>query len=78
MVLLEALARWRPVIVFNEIKHVIGDFKGIFIADRNTSSLIEKINYIKNNYKIIQQEMKNNKLPSNNEFIKSITDIIYN
>ena len=65
-------------IIFNEIKHVIGNFKGIFIADRNTSSLIEKINYIKNNYKLIQREMKNNKLPSNNEFIKSITDIIYN
>ena len=72
------MARRRPVIIFNEIKHVIGDFKGVFIADRNTSNLIEKINYIKNNYKIILQEMKSNKLPSNNEFIKKITDIINN
>ena len=78
MVLLEALARRRPVIIFNEIKHVIGDFKGIFIADRNISSLIEKINYVKNNYNIIQQEMKDNKLPSSDEFIKDITDIINN
>ena len=29
MVLLEALARRRPVIVFDEIKHIIGDKKGI-------------------------------------------------
>ena len=78
MVLLEALARRRPVIIFNDIKHVIGDYKGIFIADRNISSLIEKINYVKNNYKIIQQEMNDNKLPSSEEFIKNLTDIINN
>ena len=78
MVLLEALARRRPIIIFNEIKHVIGDYKGIFIADRNISGLIEKINYVKNNYKIIQQEMNDNKLPSSEEFIKNITDIINN
>ena len=35
MVLLEALARRRPVIVFEEIEHVIGDKKGIFVAKRN-------------------------------------------
>ena len=34
MVVLEALSK-RPIIIFKEIKHVIGDFKGIFIADRN-------------------------------------------
>ena len=31
MVLLEALARRRPVIVFDDIKHVIGNKKGIFV-----------------------------------------------
>ena len=76
MVLLEALARRRPVIIFNDIKHVIGDYKGIFIADRNISGLIEKINYVKNNYKIIQQEMNDNKLPSSEEFIKNINWLI--
>ena len=35
MVLLEALARRRPVIIFDEIEHVIGDKKGIFVAKRN-------------------------------------------
>ena len=35
MVLLEALARRRPVIIFEEIEHVIGDKKGIFVAKRN-------------------------------------------
>ena len=35
MALLEALARRRPVIVFDEINHVVGNKKGIFIAKRN-------------------------------------------
>ena len=35
MVLLEALARRRPVIIFEDIEHVIGDKKGIFVAKRN-------------------------------------------
>ena len=34
MVLLEAYLG-RPVIIFNEIEHVIGDKKGIFVARRN-------------------------------------------
>ena len=76
MALLEALARQRPVIIFEEIKHVIGNYKGIFLTNRNISSLIETTNYIINNYKVIQEEMKNNKLPSNSEFINSLSDII--
>ena len=36
MVLLEALARRRPVVVFDEIEHVIGEQKGIFVAKRNS------------------------------------------
>ena len=35
MVLLEALARRRPVVIFDEIKHVIGDKKGVFVSKRN-------------------------------------------
>ena len=39
MVLLEALARRKPVIIFDEIKHVVGDKKGIFISKRNFMNL---------------------------------------
>jgi len=70
MVLLEALSRRKPVIIFEEIKHVIGEKKGIFIAKRNFLSFFSKFNYIKKNYKKIQSEMKKNKLPTNKEFIK--------
>ena len=78
MVLLEALSRRRPVIIFNEIKHVIGDKKGIFIAKRNFINFFGTLNNVKKNYKRIQKEMKKNKLPTNKEFIekfvKSIND----
>ena len=58
MALLESLARNRPVIIFDEIKHVIGNKKGIFVSKRNYESLLKTINEIKNNYQIIQNEIK--------------------
>ena len=78
MVLLEALARRRPVIVFDDIKHVIGNKKGIFVSKRNFINFFGTLNNIKKNYKKIQKDMKKNKLPTNKEFIekfaKSIDD----
>ena len=76
MVVLEALSRLRPVIIFKEIKHIIEDKKGIFVADRNYDSLIKTINFIKANYYSIQEDMKQNNLPSNQSFITEIKNII--
>ena len=76
MVLLEALARRRPVVVFDEIKHVIGDKKGIFVSKRNFLSFLGTLNNIKKNYKKIQKDMKKNKLPTNKEFIDKFIKII--
>ena len=76
MVLLEALARRRPVIIFNEIEHVIGDKKGIFVAKRNFLNFLGTLNYIKKNYKKIQKEMMKNKLPTNKEFIEEFVKAI--
>ena len=77
MSLLEALARMRPVIVFEEIKHVIGDKKGIFVSKRNSNNLLETINYIKENILEIQEEMKKNHLPTNKDFIKEMSNLIF-
>ena len=76
MVLLEALARRRPVVVFEEIKHIIGDKKGIFISKRNFLSFLATLNNIKKNYKRIQKDMKKNKLITNKEFIDQFIKII--
>ena len=76
MVLLEALARRRPVIIFDDIKHVIGEKKGIFVSRRNFISLFGTLNNIKKNYKKIQKDMKKNKLPTNKEFIDRFVKLI--
>ena len=76
MVLLEALARRRPVIIFDEIKHVIGDKKGIYITKRNFLSFLGTLNNIKKNYKKIQKDMKKNKLPTNKEFIEKFIKLV--
>ena len=76
MVLLEALARKRPVIIFKEIEHVVGDKKGIFISDRNFKSLFHNLNHIKENYEFIIKEMEQNKLPTKKNFNEEIQKII--
>ena len=76
MALLEALSRLRPVIIFKEIEHVVGDKKGIFITERNSISFLKVINHIKENYKNIQKDMKENKLPTKEQFLKSFSEII--
>ncbi len=76
MVLLEALARRRPVIIFEEIEHVIGDKKGIFVAKRNFLNFFGILNNIKKNYKKIQKDMMKNKLPTNKEFIEQFVKAI--
>ena len=78
MALLESLARQRPVVVFEDIKHVISNKKGIFVTKRNYKNLLEVINFIKNNYKKIQAEIKLNNLPIKKEFIKKMVNIISN
>ena len=78
MVLLEALARRRPIIIFEEIKHVIGNKKGIFVSKRNFASLLETINQIKENYDKIYEEMENNNLPTKRDFLKEFGDLISN
>ena len=76
MIILESLSRLRPVIIFQEIKHVVENRKGIFISNRDYSSLFEKICHIINNYNSIQESMKLNKLPDNDTFINELKEIL--
>ena len=75
-VVLESLSRKRPVIVFDDIKHIIGTKKGIFISKRNIISLNETIEFIMKNYTKIQENMKENKLPTKEEFILQMNSIL--
>ena len=71
-VLDEALARKKPVIIFNEIKSVIENRKGVFAINRNLNELISTINFIKKNYIKIVNKISKNKLPTKDEFIKNL------
>ena len=72
----ESLARARPVIIFDEINHVIQNRKGIFVSKRNAKSLLETINFIMKNYENIQESILENKLPTKQEFISKISNIL--
>ena len=72
----ESLARLRPVIVFEEINHIIQDRQGLFVSKRNAAALSESIKFIMNNYSNIQENMKKNKLPTKQEFISQFTQIL--
>ena len=76
MALLESLSRLKPVIIFQEIEHVIQKRAGIFISKRNYDSLDQTINHILKNYDGIKEMMKKNELPTNSKFIGDLTKII--
>lgn len=72
----ESLVRLRPVIVFEEINHIIQDRQGLFVSKRNAAALSETIKFIMDNYSNIQENMKKNKLPTKQEFISQFTQIL--
>ena len=72
----ESLARRRPVIIFEDIAHVIKDKRGIFATKRNIDSFSETAEYIIKNYISIQKEMEKNMLPTKKKFIEQISNII--
>jgi glycosyltransferase involved in cell wall biosynthesis len=75
-VLDEALSRKRPVIIFDEIKHVLQERKGVFISKRNSVSLLETINFIIKNYLTIQKDIEKNYLPTKKKFISELVNIL--
>ena len=75
-VLDESLARLRPIIIFEDIEHVINNKNGIFVSKRDPLSLKNTINYIMQNYIKIQKEMSKNILPTKKNFISEMTKIL--
>jgi len=72
----EALSRFRPVIVFNNLSYIVDDRRGIFVAKRNKKSLMEVIFNIRKNYKLINHDMKKNFLPTKKDFLENLQKII--
>ena len=72
----EALARKRPVIIFEDIAYIVRDKVGIFVSKRYLNSFSETTKYILHNYIEIQKKMEKNVLPTKKNMIKQISDII--
>jgi glycosyltransferase involved in cell wall biosynthesis len=72
----EALARMRPVVIFNEIKYVIQDRLGVYPVKRCPHELIKIINFIQKNNQYIFNQLKKNKLPQRHDFLKNLYEII--
>ena len=75
-VVYESLARLRPVLIFDEIKHIVKDTKGIFVCKRNQNDFLKKVDYVIKNYKSVQKTILKNKLPKKNTFIHDLYNIL--
>ena len=72
----EALARERPVIIFEDLNQKIQNRQGIFVSKRNADSLSQTIEFIMKNYLKIQEDIKKNILPTKQEFVSQMTKIL--
>ena len=75
-VLLESLARHRPIIIFKEILHVQKNFRGVFICKRNHKDFTNTVNHILKNYKKILKNIKGNKIYTKQEFQNALSRIV--
>jgi len=72
----ESLSRRRPVIIFEDIRHIIKERKGIFVAKRTVDSFCETAKYVMQNYDEIQKSMEKNKFSLKEDMLKQISNII--
>ena len=72
----ESLARRRPVLIFEDIKHIIKERKGIFVSKRDIESLTEITKHIMKNYHKIQKDIEKNKFPLEKDMFKQISNVI--
>ena len=77
-VISESLARLKPIIIFEEIKHILDNRNGIFICKRNKKNIDETINYIFKNYKKIQKEISKNNFYTKDNFKKELLELTNN
>ena len=71
-VISESLARLKPIIIFDEISHVINNRKGIFVCKRDEKNIIKKFEFIKKDYKKIQNSIIKSFLYTKENFKKEL------
>ena len=74
----ESLVRKRPVLIFEDIAHIIKGRKGIFVSKRDQKSFVETTKFIMKNYIKIQKDIDQNNFPLEKDMFKQISEIIEN
>ena len=74
--LIESLVRQRPVVVFEEIEHVLQKYEGVFVCKRDHNHLLNLIKFIDKNYEEILEKMKKNRYPTKENFFKQLNKIL--
>ena len=74
----ESLVRRRPVLIFEDIAHIIKGRKGIFVSKRNLYSFIETTKFIMTNYIKIQKDIEQNNFPLEKDMFKEISNVVKN
>ena len=72
----ESLSRRRPVLIFEDIAHIIEGRRGIFVSKRNIESFIETTKFIMKNYSQIQKDIEKNNFPLEANMFKQISDVV--
>ncbi len=72
----EALARRRPVLIFEDIAHIIKGRRGIFVSKRDLESFIKTSKHIIQNYGEIQKDIEKNNFPLEKDMFQQIASIV--
>jgi len=75
-VLIESLVRQRPVVVFEEIEHVLQKYEGVFVCKRDHNHLLNLIKFIDKNYEEILEKMRKNRYPTKENFFQQLSKIL--
>ena len=74
----ESLVRRRPVLIFEDIAHIIKDRKGIFVSKRDPQSFVDTTKFIMTNYIKIQKDIEQNNFPLEKDMFLQISSIVKN
>ena len=74
--LLLRLSRRRPVLIFEDIAHIIKGRRGIFVSKRDLESFIKTSKHIIQNYGEIQKDIEKNNFPLEKDMFQQIASIV--
>ena len=74
----ESLARFKPIIIFKEIEHIVNRRKGIFVCKREIKNIKKIFKFILRNYRNIQKTISKNYIYTKEDFKRELLSSIRN